>query len=76
MMDIQQVIREQVTGHPIVLYMKGTPQFPQCGFSGTAIQILKACGVQEILTVDVLTSCEKCIKTANCKNFWKRPLNA
>ena len=53
-MDIQQVIREQVSKYPIVLYMKGTPQFPQCGFSGTAIQILKACGVQEILTVDVL----------------------
>lgn len=53
-MDIHDVIREQVTNYSIVLYMKGTPQFPQCGFSGTAIQILRACGVQEILTVDVL----------------------
>ncbi|MDD5297561.1 MAG: Grx4 family monothiol glutaredoxin [Rhodocyclaceae bacterium] len=45
-MDIQEVIKEQVTTHPVVLYMKGTPQFPQCGFSATAAQILKVCGVK------------------------------
>ena len=53
-MDVQQRIKEQVTGHPVVLYMKGTPQFPQCGFSANAVQILKACGAQDVFTVDVL----------------------
>jgi monothiol glutaredoxin len=57
-MDVQDRIREQVTQNPLVLYMKGTPQFPQCGFSGLAVQILKACGVREILTVDVLSDQE------------------
>jgi len=53
-MDAQQTIKEQVTGHQVVLYMKGTPQFPQCGFSANAIQILKASGAQELFTVNVL----------------------
>ncbi len=53
-MDIQDVIREQVTNNAVVLYMKGSPQFPQCGFSSTAVQILKACGVREVLAVNVL----------------------
>ena len=53
-MDIKQRIKEQVTGHPVVLFMKGTPQFPQCGFSSTAVQILKGCGVREVLAVNVL----------------------
>ena len=53
-MDAQQTIKEQVSGHPVVLYMKGTPQFPQCGFSANAIQILKASGAQELFTVNVL----------------------
>lgn len=53
-MDIQEVIREQVTQHPVVLYMKGTPQFPQCGFSATAVQILKACGLADFYSVNVL----------------------
>lgn len=53
-MDVQQRIHEQVTTHPVVLYMKGTPQMPQCGFSATAIQILKLSGVTEIFTVNVL----------------------
>lgn len=55
-MDVQQVIREQVTSNPVVLYMKGSPQFPQCGFSGVAAQILKACGVKDYLAVDVLSN--------------------
>ena len=53
-MDIQDVIRDQVTTNDVVLYMKGTPQFPQCGFSSTAVQILKGCGVREVLAVNVL----------------------
>ena len=53
-MDVQARIREQVAGHPVVLYMKGSPQMPMCGFSATATEILKRCGVQEVYTVDVL----------------------
>jgi len=53
-MDIQDVIRQQVTTNPVVLYMKGTPQFPQCGFSATAIQILKHCGVNQVFSINVL----------------------
>lgn len=51
-------IREQVTGNNIVLYMKGTPQFPQCGFSSKAAQVLQACGVQDFLAVNVLADPE------------------
>ena len=53
-MDIQAAIKSQVTTNPVVLYMKGSPKFPQCGFSGLAIQILQACGVQNLVAVDVL----------------------
>ena len=52
--NVQQRIHATVTGHPVVLYMKGTAQFPQCGFSATAVQILRTCGVQEFVTVNVL----------------------
>lgn len=52
------MIKEQVTGNPVVLYMKGTPQFPQCGFSATAVQILKACGVSQFYSVNVLENPE------------------
>jgi monothiol glutaredoxin len=47
-------IKKTVTGNPVVLYMKGTPQFPQCGFSGRAAQVLKACGVNKYVAVNVL----------------------
>ncbi len=53
-MSVQDVIKAQVTGNPVVLYMKGTPQAPQCGFSQTAIQILSACGVRSAFTVNIL----------------------
>jgi monothiol glutaredoxin len=53
-MDIKQKIHDTVTGNPVVLYMKGTPQAPQCGFSARAIQILQACGVKNLVAVDVL----------------------
>jgi monothiol glutaredoxin len=54
MADIQQTIRDQVAGNRVVLYMKGTPQFPQCGFSATATEILKRCGVTEFASFNVL----------------------
>jgi monothiol glutaredoxin len=57
-MDTQQRIKDQVTGHPVVLYMKGTPQFPQCGFSSLAVQVLNACGVQDFFSVNVLAEPE------------------
>ena len=57
-MSVQDVIKEQVGSHPVVLYMKGTPQLPQCGFSATAIQILQASGVNDLFTVDVLSNPE------------------
>ena len=57
-MTIQDTIREQVTGHPVVLYMKGSPQFPQCGFSATATQLLKMSGAEGVYTVDVLQNPE------------------
>ena len=53
-MDVQELIKQQVTGNSIVLYMKGTPDLPQCGFSANAVQILKACGVSDPFTVNVL----------------------
>ncbi|MEW5942856.1 MAG: Grx4 family monothiol glutaredoxin [Pseudomonadota bacterium] len=53
-MSVQETIRQTVTENPVVLYMKGTPQFPQCGFSGAAVQILKACGADKFVAVDVL----------------------
>jgi monothiol glutaredoxin len=53
-MDIQQRIKDEVDRHAVVLFMKGTPQFPQCGFSALAVQVLNACGVQEFHSVNVL----------------------
>jgi monothiol glutaredoxin len=53
-MSVQDTIRDQVTSNRVVLYMKGTPQFPQCGFSSAATQMLKACGVDDFLAVNVL----------------------
>ena len=54
MSDVQQRIDQLVKNHDIVLFMKGTAQFPMCGFSGRAVQILKACGVTDLKTVNVL----------------------
>ena len=53
-MDAKSLVHEQVTGHPVVLYMKGTPQFPQCGFSANAANLLKSCGVADFYAVNVL----------------------
>jgi len=57
-MDVQELIKQQVTSHPVVLYMKGTPQFPMCGFSGNAVQILQTLGVKDFFSVDVLSNPE------------------
>ncbi len=57
-MDIKSKIQDQITTHPVVLYMKGTPQFPQCGFSANAVRILNALGIKEFFSVDVLQDAE------------------
>ncbi len=56
MNDVQQRIDQLVKSHDVVLFMKGTASFPMCGFSGRAVQILKACGVdpKRLVTVNVL----------------------
>jgi monothiol glutaredoxin len=54
MNDVQQRIADLVQQNRVVLFMKGTAQFPMCGFSGRAIQILKACNVDDLKTVNVL----------------------
>ena len=53
-MDVQETIKEQVTNNPVVLYMKGTPRAPMCGFSATAVQILQACNLPLFFSVNVL----------------------
>ena len=58
--------REQIIAHieefnkqnPVVLYMKGTPDFPQCGFSSQVVQLLKACGLKDFAYVNVLEAPE------------------
>lgn len=45
-MNVMQRIEEQISEHPVMLYMKGTPDFPQCGFSARAVQILGQCGAE------------------------------
>ena len=56
-MDVMERIRQQVEQNPIVIYMKGTPQMPMCGFSSRAAQALTNCGV-EFAYVNVLTDPE------------------
>ncbi len=53
-MDTKDFIHKTVTENPVVLFMKGTAQFPQCGFSGRAIQVLKQAGVKNVVTFNVL----------------------
>ena len=56
-MDVQESIRRQIAEHPVVLYMKGTPQFPQCGFSALAVEaVLRHLGdaKDRLHTVNVL----------------------
>ena len=54
MSDTQQRIDQVVKNNRVVLFMKGTAQFPMCGFSGRAMQLLNACGVSDLKTVNVL----------------------
>lgn len=54
-MSIEETIREQINSHPVLIYMKGNPNQPQCGFSARATQILMACG-QKFAFVDILSN--------------------
>ena len=60
MSDVMQRIDELVKTNEVVLFMKGSASFPMCGFSGRAIQVLKACGVdaKTVKTVNVLDDAE------------------
>ena len=56
-MDIEQEIKEQISTNPILLYMKGSPDSPQCGFSSRATQLLISCG-KPFSFVDILSNPE------------------
>jgi monothiol glutaredoxin len=57
-MDVQDKIRKQVSENRVVLYMKGTPDAPMCGFSAAAVQMLEAAGAEDVATVNVLADPE------------------
>ena len=57
-MNVEDLIEQQITTHPVVLYMKGTLEQPQCGFFANAVNILKACGCDNSFSVDVLADPE------------------
>lgn len=54
MTDVIQTIEAQLSAHPVLLYMKGSPDQPMCGFSARAVQVLRQCGVP-FTSVDVLS---------------------
>ena len=57
-MSGQEKVFEQVSNAAVVLYMKGTPRFPQCGFSSLAVEILRRSGVASFTAIDVLADPE------------------
>lgn len=54
MEEIVSIIKNQITNNKVVLYMKGTPKFPMCGFSARAVKILSLCNVNDYLAINVL----------------------
>ncbi len=56
-MDIRDTLREQIASNPVLIYMKGSPEQPQCGFSSQATQILMACG-ERFAYIDILANPE------------------
>ena len=57
-MAVMERIQAEVEGHPIVLFMKGTPEYPMCGYSARAVQALLAAGADHLHTVNVLADAE------------------
>ena len=53
-MEVKDILKKQVEENAIVLYMNGTPESPMCGFSASAVQMLEACEVEDVATVNVL----------------------
>lgn len=53
-MPVMARIQAEVERHPIILFMKGTPEYPMCGFSSKAIQALKSAGAEQLYTINVL----------------------
>lgn len=53
-MPVMERIQAEIDGHPLVLFMKGTPEFPMCGFSSRAVQALRSAGAASIYTINVL----------------------
>ena len=53
-MQVSERIQAEIEGHPVVLFMKGTPQFPMCGFSSRTVQALKQAGASGLHTINVL----------------------
>jgi monothiol glutaredoxin len=56
-MDILDTIKEQIEQNPIIIYMKGSPEQPQCGFSAQSTQMLMACG-EKFAYIDILANPE------------------
>jgi monothiol glutaredoxin len=52
--DLKQTIHEQVSNHRVVLFMKGTPQFPSCGYSANAARILHAVGASDAVCINMI----------------------
>lgn len=57
-MSVLERIQAEVEGHPLVLFMKGTPEYPMCGFSSRIVDVLQAAGAQDLHTVNVLAEPE------------------
>ena len=57
-METKALIAKQIADNNVVLYMKGTPTFPQCGFSSLAAEVLKRCGVGDFYAVNVLADAD------------------
>ncbi len=53
-MSTKEIIQKHIDENPVVLFMKGTANFPQCGFSGMAVEVLRRCGVEKPFTINVL----------------------
>ena len=68
-MDVMENIAEQVKNNPVIIYMKGSPTQPQCGFSARTVQALMDCG-REFAYIDVLSNPEV---RANLPNFGNWP---
>ena len=68
-MPVMEEIQAEVEHHPLVLFMKGTPQYPMCGYSSRAVQALMAAGAENLRTVNVLALPEVRANLARFSNW-------